>query len=100
MIHVYISYDTVKFVYKLSSWCLIYTLLALKNSSSKLVCSSDADKLTTALFNIRSIASHFAPKIDALTAANESSPVTPNQVWAMLNILCDNLPSVVVVTNH
>ena len=59
---------------------LLIIILALKQSTAGLSHSPTADKLTTTLFNIRSISAHFAPKIDALTSSTDSAPVTPAQV--------------------
>ena len=56
------------------------SLLALKHSSSQETCGSAASTLTSALFNIRSIATHFVPKVDAFSAANQTSSLSAAQV--------------------
>ena len=56
------------------------SLLALKHSSLQETCGSAASTLTSALFNIRSIATHFVPKVDAFSAANQTSSLSAAQV--------------------
>ena len=56
--------------------------LALTHCSSGRHYSDTADKVTSALFNIRSISTHFVPKIDAYKTANNITSLTPDQVSA------------------
>lgn len=64
--------------------------LALKHCSTGQPHSEEANKLTLALFNIRSIATHFVPKIDSFTETNRMT-LTPNQVLEVIRSNYDTL---------
>ena len=59
---------------------LLYYILALKSCSSNTSYSSAANTLTSALYNIRCIATHFMPKIDAYCSSIQAISLSPEQV--------------------
>lgn len=63
--------------------------VALRHASSESAYSDTAAKFLTNIVNVHSIAAHFKPKIDAWSAANDITSITPEQVsslWCLLHI--------------
>ncbi len=58
----------------------MYYLAVRQTSGSSSQHRVNASKVITNLVNIRSIAAHFRPKIDAWSAAHGVTSITPDQV--------------------
>ncbi|XP_019859629.1 PREDICTED: UPF0668 protein C10orf76 homolog [Amphimedon queenslandica] len=65
--------------------------LALRYSSPGKDQASVANSLTSALYNIRSIANHFAPKIDQCCATNQTTALSTEQVLEVIRNNYDTL---------
>lgn len=63
--------------------CVLPLLAAVKHSSAEQEHSSMANQVTSILFNIRSIPTHFVPKVDAWAATNQVGSLSPEQASAL-----------------
>ena len=70
------------------SWFLVFYLLAMKCAQNGNPYPSTAAQLVGNLVNVRSIAAHFRPKIDAWSTAHQVVTLTPDQVGNLLVSMC------------
>ena len=79
---------------------MIFPCAALKHSQSGSQHASSASQVASNLINVRSIAAHFRPKIDAWSAANQVVTITQEQVSQgariFVSFICDQRNSVAV----